>query len=118
MPNNNPSAVVPTHPSAAQAASTPAVISNPNSHCDIRASFATAFSTGRRKQDIPLRQVAMDFGLSVATINSWELGQRFPTGANFGMLADYTGLPPCQLFCVMAEKCVPTECPLAMIQKP
>ncbi len=89
-----------------------------NSPCDICASFAAAFSTWRRKNNIPLKQVAKDLGLSVATINSWELGKRFPTGHNFEMLANYTGLPPCRLFCVMAEKCVPSECLLAMGQKP
>jgi transcriptional regulator with XRE-family HTH domain len=92
--------------------------SGSNSNCDIRASFATAFGTWRRSNNIPLKQVAKDLGLSVATINSWELGKRFPTGYNFEMLANYTGLPPCRLFCVMAHKCVPTDCLLAMGQKP
>ena len=49
---------------------------------------------------------------------AWELGKRFPTGCNFEMLVDYTGLPPCKLFCGMADKCVPTECLLAMGRKP
>ena len=92
--------------------------SNPHSHCDIRASFAIAFSTWRRKHNIPLKRVAEDLGLSVATINSWELGKRFPSGSNFELLTHYTGLPPCKLFCVMADKCVPTECLLAMGQQP
>ena len=87
-------------------------------HCDIRASFATAFSTWRQKNNLPLKKVAKDLGLSVATINSWELGKRFPTGYNFEMLTDYTGLPPCRLFCVMADKCVPTDCLLALGKKP
>jgi transcriptional regulator with XRE-family HTH domain len=93
------------------------VVPKPNFHCDIRASFATAFSTWRRKNNIPLKKIARDLGVSVATINSWELGKRFPTGYNFEMLTDYTGLPPCKLFCVMAEKCVPAECLLAMSRK-
>jgi transcriptional regulator with XRE-family HTH domain len=82
--------------------------------CDIRASFATAFRNWRLKSNIPLKQVAHDLGLSVATIDSWELGKRFPSGHNFERLTDYTGLPPCKLFCVMAEKCVPAECLLAL----
>ena len=89
-----------------------------NLHCDIRASFATAFGNWRRKNNIPLKKIARDLGLSVATINSWELGKRFPTGYNFEMLTDYTGLPPCRLFCVMADQCVPTACLLALAQKP
>ena len=89
----------------------------PNFHSDIRASFATAFSTWRRKNNIPLKKVAKDLGLSVATVNSWELGARFPTGYNFELLVNYTGVPPCKLVCVMADKCVPTECLLTMGQQ-
>ena len=88
-----------------------------NFHCDVRASFATAFRAWRKRSDIPLKQIAKDLGVSVATISSWELGKRFPTGSNFEMLANYTGLPPCRLFCVMADKCVPSDCLLAMGQK-
>lgn len=88
-----------------------------NFHCDIRASFATAFSNWRRKNNIPLKKVAKDLGLAASTINSWELGERFPTGRNFEMLVNYSGVPPCKLFCVMADKCVPTECLLAMGRK-
>ena len=87
-------------------------------HCDIRASFATAFRNWRLKNQIPLKKIAADLGLSVATVNSWELGKRFPTGRNFEMLVNYTGVPPCRLFCVMADKCVPTDCLLAMGRKP
>lgn len=84
----------------------------------VRASFATAFRNWRLKSGIPLKKVAKDLGLSVATISSWELGLRFPTGCNFELLVNYTGLPPCRLFCVMADKCVPTECLLALRQSP
>jgi transcriptional regulator with XRE-family HTH domain len=86
--------------------------------CDIRASFATAFGNWRRKNNIPLKKIAMDLGVSIATVNSWELGERFPTGRNFEMLVNYSGVPPCKLFCVMADKCVPAECLLAMGRKP
>ena len=93
---------------------------NPKSNfqCNIRASFAMAFSTWRQKHNIPLKKVAKDLGLSVATIDSWELGRRFPTGYNFELLVSYTGLPPCRLFCVMADKCVPADCLLALGKKP
>jgi transcriptional regulator with XRE-family HTH domain len=94
------------------------VVPKSNFHCDIRVSFATAFSAWRRKNNIPLKKVAEDLGLAVATINSWELGKRFPTGRNFEMLANYTVLPPCRLFCIMADKCVPADCLLAMVRKP
>jgi len=87
-------------------------------HCDIRASFALAFKNWRHRKKIPLKKIAADLGLSVATISSWELGERFPTGRNFERLADYTGEPPCRLFCIMADKCVPAECLLALRKKP
>jgi hypothetical protein len=74
----------------------------PQFHCDVRASFATAFSNWRRKSKIPLKKIAKD------------LGEYFPTGHNFELLVEYTGLPPCKLFCVMADKCVPADCLLAM----
>jgi transcriptional regulator with XRE-family HTH domain len=89
-----------------------------NAHCHLRSSFATAFRNWRLKNRIPLKQIARDLGLSVSTVNSWELGERFPTGRNFEMLVDYTGVPPCRLFCVMADKCVPSDCLLAMGRKP
>ena len=93
------------------------VAKKPKSRCDIRASFATAFRNWRLKNNVPLKKVAKDLGLSVSTINSWELGERFPTGYNFEMLADYTGVPPCKLFCIMADKCVPADCLMAMGRK-
>jgi transcriptional regulator with XRE-family HTH domain len=88
-----------------------------NLYCDIRASFATAFRNWRQKRNIPLKQVAMDLGVSIGTVNSWESGRRFPTGRHFEMLTHYTGVPPCRLFCVMADKCVPADCQLAMLKK-
>jgi transcriptional regulator with XRE-family HTH domain len=83
----------------------------------IRASFATALTNWRRKNRIPLKKVAKDLGLSIATINSWESGRRFPTGYNLDLLANYTGVSPCRLFCLMADKCVPPQCLLARPQK-
>ena len=95
---------------------TPPVARKPTFKCDIGASFAIAFKNWRRKKRIPLKQVAADLGLSVNTISLWELGKRFPSKRHFAMLAGYTGQPPCKLFCVMADKCVPAECLLAMSQ--
>ncbi len=83
-------------------------------HCDVRASFATAFSNWRRKNHTPLKTIAKELGVSISTVSSWESGEYFPTGYNFELLVGYTGLPPCKLFCVMADKCVPAECLLAM----
>ena len=89
-------------------------------HCDVRASFACAFGTWRRNNQVPLKKIASDLGVSVSTVSAWELGLRFPTGYNFEMLVEYTGLPPCKLFCVMADQCgrVPARCLLAMQRLP
>ena len=84
------------------------------SHCDIRVSFASAFRIWRFKQKIPLKRIAADLRIAVATVNSWESGKSFPTGPHFDLLTDYTGLSPCQLFCVTARKCGPRDCLLAM----
>ncbi len=86
-------------------------------HCDIRASFAAAFAHWRRRHRVPLKQIASDLGLSISTVSCWELGKRFPTGRNFELLVNYTGVPPCRLFCIMADKCVPAGCLLAMGRK-
>ncbi len=82
--------------------------------CDARASFAAAFRHWRQTNKVPLKKIARDLGVSISTVNSWESGARFPGGYNFEMLVDYTGLPPCKLFCIMADKCVPADCLLAM----
>ncbi|MEI6395708.1 MAG: helix-turn-helix transcriptional regulator [Verrucomicrobiota bacterium] len=86
----------------------------PKFKCDIHASFAIAFKNWREKNKLPLKKVAADLGLSLSTINLWERGKRFPTGPHFQMLTEYTGMPPCRLFCVVADKCVPAECLLAL----
>lgn len=84
----------------------------PQPQSGIRASFATAFGNWRRKQHLPLKKVASDLGVSTSTVNSWELGGRFPSGAKFDEIAVYTGLEPCKLFCLQAERCVGSECAL------
>ena len=74
-------------------------------HCNVRANFARAFSAWRRQANIPLKKIAGDLGVSISTVNSWEFGENFPGGENIENLVEYTGLPPCRLFCVMAEQC-------------
>ena len=90
----------------------------PKFQCDVRSSFATAFRTWRLQNNLPLKKIASDLGIAVATVNAWELGRRFPTGRNFEMLVNYSGVPPCKLFCIMADKCVPAECLLVMGRNP
>ena len=84
---------------------------------DVCASFAIAFRNWRLKNNVCLKEVASDLGVSISTVNSWESGKRFPSGRHFEMLINYLGVPPCRLFCVMADKCVPTECLQALPKK-
>ncbi|MGP8198645.1 MAG: helix-turn-helix domain-containing protein [Limisphaerales bacterium] len=86
----------------------------PQFPCDVRASFAVAFTAWRRKKRVPLKAIAAALGVSISTVNSWEAGKSFPGGRNFERLVNYTGLPPCKLFCVEADKCVPADCLLSM----
>jgi transcriptional regulator with XRE-family HTH domain len=85
--------------------------------CDIRATLATAFRNWRLENNVPLKQVAVDLGVSISTVNTWESGKRFPSGRHFEMLVGYLGLPPCQLFCVVKDKCVPAQCLQALPKK-
>ncbi len=52
--------------------------------------------------------------MSISTVSAWGSGEHFPTGRNFELLVNYTGVPPCKLFCVMADRCVPAGCLLAL----
>jgi transcriptional regulator with XRE-family HTH domain len=84
--------------------------------CDIRANFAKAFGAWRRKKKLPLKGVADKLGITLATVSLWERGERFPTGKHFQALVNYTGIPPCRLFCVRADQCMPAECVLALMK--
>ena len=83
--------------------------------CDIRKNFAIVFKTWRQRNSLLLKQIAADLGVSASTVNLWEMGRRFPTGKNIEALAQYTGLPPCRLFCLMAAKCTRRLC---LLKKP
>ncbi len=84
--------------------------------CDIRTNFAKAFGAWRRKNSLPLKTIAAELDITLATVSLWERGERFPTERHFQALVNYTGIPPCRLFCVMADRCVPAECLLALMQ--
>ena len=88
-----------------------------NGRIDIRGCFAEAFRNWREKHNFPLKQIAIELGVSIATVQAWESGQRFPTARHFEMIAEYTQVPPCRLFCFMSDKCVPSECLLALPKK-
>jgi transcriptional regulator with XRE-family HTH domain len=95
---------------------------NRNAHagstsCDLCATFARAFRNWRLNNNILLRKIAKDLGVSIATANSWESGQRFPTGRHLEKIVDYTGVPPCQLLCRITHKCLPSNRLLARPKK-
>ena len=79
----------------------------------VRKSFAAAFKKWRRQNNIPLKQIAADLGVSITTIDLWESGRRFPCSEHLDALAEYIGLLPCQFFCILADQCQPGECRLA-----
>jgi transcriptional regulator with XRE-family HTH domain len=56
-----------------------------------------------------LKEVAGELGVSISTVNAWELGERFPKAEHFEALANYTGMPPCHFFCSRADECPPAE---------
>jgi transcriptional regulator with XRE-family HTH domain len=76
----------------------------------IRRSFAATLKKWRRKNKIPLKQIAAHLRVSIATIHLWESGKRFPNGEHFEMLAEYTGQTPCRLFCLLFEQCPKDRC--------
>ena len=62
--------------------------------CDIRRNFAIAFKTWRQRNSLLLKQIAADLGVSINTVNLWEMGRRFPSGKNIEALTAYTA-PAC-----------------------
>lgn len=82
----------------------------PDFCCAIRASFATAFRRWRVKNKIPLKKIAADLRVAVSTVSSWETGDCFPTGEHIERFVNYSGVPPCLLFCAFADQCVITRC--------
>ena len=86
------------------------MLREPGFKCNFRRCFADTFREWRRKKRIPLKQVAIETGFSIATISKWERGERFPTGQNFELLVAYTNQPPYHLFCALACRCRSARC--------
>jgi DNA-binding transcriptional regulator YiaG len=85
---------------------------------DIHATFAASFRNWRQENNLTLKEVAFDLGISISTVNSWELGVRFPSGQHLEMLVNYTGHPPCWFFCVKSDDCVvPAESETGSMKK-
>ena len=67
--------------------------------------FARNLAEWRSENDLLLKQVAPEFGVSITTLHDWENGKRFPTGKHLDAISRYTGVPVCRLFCPSPEQC-------------
>lgn len=63
----------------------------------IRADIAAFVRRLREDSGAPMKQVASEVGVSLATLGAWERGTRFPSAENIERLADYYGIEPCRL---------------------
>jgi transcriptional regulator with XRE-family HTH domain len=66
-------------------------------NCKLVAVIAARLRSWRSTRRIPLKQMAADLGVSIATISAWENGRRCPTIEHIAMLSRYTGIPACHL---------------------
>ena len=48
----------------------------------------------RKGRSLQLKAVAVDIGVSVAAVNAWELGHRFPSVENLAKLASFYDVEP------------------------
>ena len=51
----------------------------------------------RQTRSLQLKCVATDLGVSVAAVNAWELGHRFPSAENLAKLASLYDVEPHEL---------------------
>ncbi|GEM_PF-3570742 len=63
-----------------------------------RSLFSTRLRIWRLSQNIPLKVVADDLGISIAAWNRWENGERFPEADQLKRLAEYMKIPICTFF--------------------
>ena len=64
-----------------------------------RALLAQRLREWRKSSGKPLKRVAQEFGVSHSTWARWEAGSRFPSAEFILLLANYIGVPVCDLFC-------------------
>jgi transcriptional regulator with XRE-family HTH domain len=72
--------------------------------------IAVRLRTWRTAKGLPLKAVAKEFGVSEATWNRWEQGNRFPSPAFVTLLSDFISLPVCRFFYEADLPC--PSCPL------
>ena len=71
---------------------------------NIRRHFARQFKTWRLSQNLPLKVVAADLGISKAALCQWESGVNFPSPEKMALLSDYTSLPLCHFMCAVSKQ--------------
>ncbi len=76
-----------------------------------RKNFARMFRGWRLHNGLPLKAVAADLGGSLAAIQTWEKGTRFPGERRLGKIIRYTGITPCQYHCGRVGPCPISRCP-------
>ena len=70
-----------------------------------QALFSKNLARWRRASGLPLKEVAPELGVSISTLDSWEIGDRFPTGEHLDAISSHTGIPLCRLFCHDQTQC-------------
>ncbi|MEI6197316.1 MAG: helix-turn-helix transcriptional regulator [Verrucomicrobiota bacterium] len=78
----------------------------------MRANFALVLKRWRLEHRIPQKKLAADLGYAKTTVSAWETGERFPDGFALEVIARYTRLTPCRLFCHRSARCAPEQCAL------
>ena len=59
----------------------------------------------RKERGLLLKQMAPALGVSIAALDGWETGLRFPTGEHLTVISRYTGVPVWCLFCPRLGAC-------------
>ncbi len=72
---------------------------------DPKHTFAPRFKNWRKQTRYPLKHVADDLGVSIATVSEWENGGRFPNADHLRRISEYTGIPLCGFFCPAGHVC-------------
>jgi hypothetical protein len=61
--------------------------------------FGPRLRKWRQGQELPLKHVADDLGVSISVLSQWERGLRYPSIRNLARVAEYMGVPLGPVFC-------------------
>jgi len=78
-----------------------------------REALAHHLHAWRDENNVPLKALATELGVSISTVSAWEHGKRFPSGDHLDRLSEFTEMPVCALLYHGTEGCphggVPVE---------